>query len=55
MEILLVVAQVGNTIYFDEFAREFEAVGAELLTLTLVDPPGPRGIEKLASVVEGLR
>ena len=37
------------------FAREFEVVGAELLTLTLVDPPGPRGIEKLASVVEGLR
>ena len=37
------------------FGRGFEAVGADLLTLTLVDPPGPRGIEQLAAVVEGLR
>ena len=37
------------------FARTFEAVGVDLLTLTLIDPPGPGGIEMLAGVVEGLR
>ena len=37
-----------------EYARSFETVGADLLTLTLIDPPGPKGIEQLAPVVEGL-
>ena len=38
-----------------DFARTFEAVGVDLLTLTLIDPPGPGGIEMLMRVVEGLR
>lgn len=38
-----------------EFARGFQAVGTDLLTLSLVDPPGVNGIEQMAAVVEGLR
>jgi len=35
-----------------EFAAGFQRAGAELLTLTLVDPPGARGIEQLAALVD---
>ena len=35
-----------------DFARTFEAVGVDLLTLTLIDPPGPGGIEMFRDVVE---
>lgn len=48
-------ARLGTPEELVAFGRRFEAVGADLLTLTLVDPPGPRGIEQLAAVVEGLR
>ena len=34
-----------------EFAREFDAAGVELLTVTLVDPPGAAGIEQLEPLV----
>ena len=34
------------------YARRFEEAGADLLTVTLIDPPGPRGIERLAPLVE---
>jgi len=38
-----------------EFARGFEAVGVDLLTLSLVDPPDVSGIEQLATLVEHFR
>ena len=48
-------ARTGCADELIEFARRFEAIGTDLLTLSLIDPPGARGIEQLASVVEGLR
>ena len=48
-------ARAGSADELIEFARRFEAIGTDLLTLSLIDPPGARGIEQLASVVEGLR
>ena len=48
-------AHQGDVEELIDFARTFEAVGVDLLTLTLIDPPGPGGIEMLAGVVEGLR
>ncbi len=48
-------AHQGDVEELIAFARTFEAVGVDLLTLTLIDPPGPGGIEMLAGVVEGLR
>ena len=52
---MTVEARAGSVDELIEFARGFEAIGTELLTLSLVDPPGASGIEKLAAVVEGLR
>ena len=48
-------AHQGDVEELIAFAQTFEAVGVDLLTLTLIDPPGPGGIEMLAGVVEGLR
>ena len=48
-------ARAGSVDDLIEFARGFEAIGTELLTLSLIDPLGASGIEKLAAVVEGLR
>ena len=48
-------AHQGDVEELIAFARTFEAVGVDLLTLTLIDPPGAGGIEMLAGVVEGLR
>ena len=36
------------------YARQFEKAGADLLTVTLIDPPGPDGIEQLAPLVDAL-
>ena len=48
-------ARAGSVDDLIEFAKGFEAIGTDLLTLSLIDPPGASGIEKLAAVVEGLR
>ena len=48
-------ARAGSVGELVEFAREFEAIGTGLLTISFIDPPGPIGIEQLAPVVEGLR
>ena len=48
-------ARTGSVEELIEFAKGFEAVGTDLLTLSLIDPPGASGIEQLAAVVEGLR
>ena len=48
-------ARAGSVDELIEFARSFEAIGTDLLTLSLIDPPGVHGIEQLAGVVEGFR
>ena len=48
-------AHAGSVNELIEFARSFEAAGTDLLTLSLIHPPGASGIEELAAVVEGLR
>ncbi len=47
--------RIGTVDELIAYARGFEEVGTDLLTLSLVDPPGTSGIEQLAAVVEGLR
>jgi alkanesulfonate monooxygenase SsuD/methylene tetrahydromethanopterin reductase-like flavin-dependent oxidoreductase (luciferase family) len=49
------VARVGTADELIAHARTFEAVGVQHLTLSLVHPPGAKGIEMLAPVLEGLR
>ena len=49
------MARVGTTAELLEHARTFQAAGVRQLTFSLVHPPGPKGIEMLAPVVEGLR
>ena len=49
------MARVGTAEELLAHVRTFQAVGVEHLTLSLVHPPGPKGIEMLAPVVEGLR
>ena len=49
------MARVGTATEILEHARTFKAVGVQQLTFSLVHPPGPKGIEMLAPVVEGLR
>jgi alkanesulfonate monooxygenase SsuD/methylene tetrahydromethanopterin reductase-like flavin-dependent oxidoreductase (luciferase family) len=49
------MARVGSTTEILEHARTFRAVGVQHLTFSLVHPPGAKGIEMLAPVVEGLR
>jgi hypothetical protein len=48
-------ARVGTAEELLEHARTFRAVGVRHLTFSLVHPPGPKGIEGLAPIVEGLR
>ena len=48
-------ARAGSAEELIDLARDFEAIGTDLLTLSLIDPPGARGIEGLAAVVAGLR
>jgi alkanesulfonate monooxygenase SsuD/methylene tetrahydromethanopterin reductase-like flavin-dependent oxidoreductase (luciferase family) len=49
------MARVGTASELLEHARTFAVVGVQQLTLSLVHPPGPKGIEMLAPFVEGLR
>jgi alkanesulfonate monooxygenase SsuD/methylene tetrahydromethanopterin reductase-like flavin-dependent oxidoreductase (luciferase family) len=49
------MARVGTPAELLDHARTFQAVGVRHLTLSLVHPPGSKGIEMLAPVVEGLR
>jgi alkanesulfonate monooxygenase SsuD/methylene tetrahydromethanopterin reductase-like flavin-dependent oxidoreductase (luciferase family) len=49
------MARVGTPAELLAHVRTFAAVGVQHLTLSLVHPPGPKGIEMLAPVVEGLR
>jgi alkanesulfonate monooxygenase SsuD/methylene tetrahydromethanopterin reductase-like flavin-dependent oxidoreductase (luciferase family) len=49
------MARAGTTAEILEHARTFKAIGVQQLTFSLVHPPGPKGIEMLAPVVEGLR
>ena len=48
-------ARLGTAEELVAHARTFQAVGVQHLTFSLVHPPGPKGIEGLAPVVEGLR
>ena len=49
------MARVATAPELLEHARTFRAAGVQHLTLSLVHPPGPKGIEQLAPIVEGLR
>jgi alkanesulfonate monooxygenase SsuD/methylene tetrahydromethanopterin reductase-like flavin-dependent oxidoreductase (luciferase family) len=49
------MARVGTPDELLAHVRTFKAAGVQHLTLSLVHPPGPKGIEMLAPVVEGLR
>ncbi len=49
------LAHRGTPAAIADHARSFEAVGVELLTLALVDPAGPRGMERLGRALEGIR
>ena len=49
------MARVGTPEELLQHVKTFQAVGVQHLTLSLVHPPGPKGIEMLAPVVEGLR
>jgi alkanesulfonate monooxygenase SsuD/methylene tetrahydromethanopterin reductase-like flavin-dependent oxidoreductase (luciferase family) len=49
------MARVGTPDELLEHVRTFRAAGVQHLTLSLVHPPGPKGIEMLAPVIEGLR
>jgi alkanesulfonate monooxygenase SsuD/methylene tetrahydromethanopterin reductase-like flavin-dependent oxidoreductase (luciferase family) len=48
-------ARVGTADEILEHVRTFRGAGVRHLTLSLVHPPGPKGIEALAPVIEGLR
>ena len=49
------MARVGTPDELLPHVRTFQAAGVQHLTLSLVHPPGPKGIEMLAPVVEGLK
>jgi alkanesulfonate monooxygenase SsuD/methylene tetrahydromethanopterin reductase-like flavin-dependent oxidoreductase (luciferase family) len=49
------MARVGTPEELLQHVKTFQAVGVQHLTLSLVHPPGPKGVEMLAPVVEGLR
>jgi hypothetical protein len=49
------MARLGTAEELIAHARTFQAAGVQHLTLSLVHPPGPKGIESLAPVVEELR
>lgn len=49
------MARVGTPDEILAHVRTFQAAGVQHLTLSLVHPPGPKGIEMLSPVVEGLK
>ena len=49
------MARVGAPDELLEHVRTFKTAGVQHLTLSLVHPPGPKGIEMLAPIVESLR
>jgi alkanesulfonate monooxygenase SsuD/methylene tetrahydromethanopterin reductase-like flavin-dependent oxidoreductase (luciferase family) len=49
------MARLGTTDEILAHVRTFEAIGVQHLTLSLVHPPGPKGIEMLGPVIESLR
>jgi alkanesulfonate monooxygenase SsuD/methylene tetrahydromethanopterin reductase-like flavin-dependent oxidoreductase (luciferase family) len=49
------MARVGTPEELLQHVKTFQAAGVQRLTLSLVHPTGPKGIEMLAPVVEGLR
>ena len=49
------MARVGTPDEILQHVKTFQAAGVQHLTLSLVHPPGPKGIEMLAPVIEGLR
>ena len=48
-------ARLGSVEEVAAHLRAFEAIGIEHLTVNVVDPPGVRGIERFAAVIEALR
>jgi probable F420-dependent oxidoreductase len=48
-------ARLGSAEEVAAHLRSFAAIGIEHLTVAIVDPPGPRGIERFAHVIEALR
>jgi alkanesulfonate monooxygenase SsuD/methylene tetrahydromethanopterin reductase-like flavin-dependent oxidoreductase (luciferase family) len=48
-------ARLGSVDDLVAHLRTFEAVGVAHLTVNVVDPPGPRGIERFAAVIEAFR
>ena len=48
-------ARLGSVEEIVAHLRAFEAIGIEHLTVNVVDPPGVRGIERFAAVIEALR
>jgi len=48
-------ARQGGVEVIAAHLRAFQAAGVDHVTLTLVHPPGPRGLDRLAAVVEALR
>jgi alkanesulfonate monooxygenase SsuD/methylene tetrahydromethanopterin reductase-like flavin-dependent oxidoreductase (luciferase family) len=48
-------ARVGGPDEIVGHLRSFEAAGVQHLTLSLVHPPGPKGVESLGPVIETLR
>ena len=48
-------ARLGSAEEVAAHIRAFEAIGIEHLTVNIVDPPGVRGIERFAAVMEALR
>jgi hypothetical protein len=49
------MARVGTSDELVEHIQTFRAAGVRHLTLSLVHPPGPKGVESFAPVVEALR
>jgi alkanesulfonate monooxygenase SsuD/methylene tetrahydromethanopterin reductase-like flavin-dependent oxidoreductase (luciferase family) len=48
-------ARLGSVEEIAAHLRAFEAIGIDHLTVNVVDPPGVRGIERFAAVIEALR
>jgi alkanesulfonate monooxygenase SsuD/methylene tetrahydromethanopterin reductase-like flavin-dependent oxidoreductase (luciferase family) len=48
-------ARLGSVEEVTAHVRAFAATGIEHLTVAIVDPPGLRGIERFAAVIEALR
>jgi alkanesulfonate monooxygenase SsuD/methylene tetrahydromethanopterin reductase-like flavin-dependent oxidoreductase (luciferase family) len=48
-------ARLGSVEELAAHLQGFEAIGIDHLTVNVVDPPGARGIERFAAVIEALR